>query len=255
MFRRVAQNTAKEDVAQQIVTAIGEGRLAQDERLPSERQLAEQFAVSRATVREAMQHLNALGVVDIRRGLGTFVRSSARPEPHDLSPEMLMETRFGIEPYIAQLCAVRATGAELDQIARFLEQSEREGADFEHFDNQFHLAIAQATRNVLLSRAAEDIFNQRTTTTWGSLKERSLTPQRVQAYYIQHRNIFNAIQNRDAVAAERSMRVHLFTASYAVLGTWPPLPPGWSQIEFSELPEELQALVQRHEAGPPEDRT
>jgi DNA-binding FadR family transcriptional regulator len=244
MFRRVTQNTAKEEVALQITAAIAEGRLGRDDKLPSERQLAEQFAVSRATVREAMQHLSALGVVEIRRGLGTYVLGSERPDRDDLSPDMLFETRFGIEPYIAQLCALRATGADLEQMAYYLDLSEPEGADFERYDNQFHLAVAKATRNTLLSRAADDIFSQRNTATWGSLKDRSLTPQRVRTFTVQHRYIFNAIRDRDPLAAERAMRIHLFTASYAVLGTWPPLPPGWQPIEFADLPEELQAQLQ-----------
>ncbi len=250
MFRKVAQNTAKEDVAQQILAAITEGRLAQDEKLPAERQLAEQFAVSRATIREAMQHLSTLGVVETRRGLGTFVRG-ARPDRDDLNPEMLMEARFAIEPYIAQLCAVRATRSDLEQIEHFLAESERADADFEHWDNEFHLAIAHATRSALLSRSAEDIFNQRSTSTWGFLKNRSLTPPRVRTYYGQHRNLFQAIQNRDPEAADRSMRIHLFTASYAILGTWPPLPAGWTPIESADLPDELQTMTPRVGAPAP----
>jgi len=246
MFRRVTQNSAKDDVAQQIMAAIGDGRLSADEKLPSERQLAELFAVSRPTVREAMQELSALGLVEVRRGLGTFVRNADRPDRDDLSPEILLETRFGMEPYIAHLCAVRATGADLEQIERHLQESERPGADFEHFDNQFHLAMAQAARNPLLRRAAEDIFNQRSSTAWGTLKYRSLTPERVRIYFVQHRDIFAALQTRDPIAAERHMRIHLFTAAFAILGTWPPLPLGWEQLDLRDLPDELQAgLLQR----------
>ncbi len=227
MFRKVSQSSAKDDVARQIVAAIDDGRLAHDQKLPSERDLADQFAVSRATIREAMQHLQARGIVDVRRGLGTFVRGG-RLEPQALSPEALMETRFSIEPYIAQLCAVRATGTDVAGMAACLEQAEQQdGADFARCDNAFHLAMARATRNALLVRVAEDIFSQRAGTTWGSLKERSLTPARIEAYRAQHRAILDAIASRDGAAAQRSMRVHLIAASYAVLGGWPTLPSDW----------------------------
>src|SRR6476646_4468866 len=100
-----------EQVAERLAADIRSGALAPGERLPSERELARQLEVSRASVREAIGALQVQGVVETRPGAGTFVAAGARPArelPHDASPSAVLEARAQLEPAVARLAAQRA---------------------------------------------------------------------------------------------------------------------------------------------------
>lgn len=212
MFRKVTLSTATEDIIQQIIAAIDDGSLAEDARIPSERELAEQFQVSRATIRESLRHLIALGYVETRRGLGTYVHPARTSLPEsEMNPEMLMEARLAIEPYMVRLCALRATSAETEQLAAILDRAEADKANFELFDNEFHYAIAMAGKNSILIKTAEGIYRTRSGNLWGTLKARSLTEDRIDMYQQQHRNILKAISERHPELAESELRHHLET--------------------------------------------
>ncbi|MCY0877517.1 MAG: FadR/GntR family transcriptional regulator [Firmicutes bacterium] len=236
MFHKVTQNSATDDIVQQIVSAIESGELKENQRLPSERQLSELFQVSRATIREALKHLMALGYIETRRGLGNFVQSNhSVVDQNDMSPEMLMEARFAIEPYLVQLCTVRATGHEIEEMENILARCERDPEHFETYDNEFHFAIASAARNVILAKTAEGIYRGRSGALWGHLKASSLTPERRLIYNEQHHNILNAIRERNPERAHYFVRTHLLTASHALFGTWPQLPVLWERPQY-EVP-------------------
>ena len=109
----------KEQVVHELVRLIDEGALKAGDRLPTERELSERLAVSRSTVREAVQFLQALGVVEIRHGSGSFVAARGS-RSHELRREWrrwtrnhvgrihdLLEVRQGIEPFAAELAARR----------------------------------------------------------------------------------------------------------------------------------------------------
>lgn len=214
MFRKVTVNSATENIIEQIVTAIDGGTLTEDSRIPSERELAEQFQVSRATIREALRHLIALGYVETRRGLGTYVHPVRTSFPEsEMNPEMLMEARLGIEPYMAQLCARRGTNTEIEQLKEILDKLESDKINFETYDNEFHYAIAIAGKNSILIKTAEGIYRARSGNLWGTLKARSLTEELVEFYQKQHRAILHAIAERDVELAEIELRRHLQATS------------------------------------------
>lgn len=222
MFRKVTLSSATEDIIKQIMTAINNGSLAEDSRMPSERQLAEQFQVSRATIREALRHLIALGYVETRRGLGTYVHPARTSFPEsEMNPEMLMEARLAIEPYLVQLCTLRATSAEIERLGAILDKVESDKSNFETYDNEFHYAIAMAGKNSILIKTAEGIYRARSGNLWGTLKARSLTEEHIEIYQKQHRNILNAIMERHAELAESELRHHLQTTCETLFGAWP----------------------------------
>src|SRR3954454_15521681 len=100
-----------EQIAERLAADIRSGLLAPGERLPSERELARQLEVSRASVREALAALQLQGVVETRAGAGTFVAADAQPSqelPHDASPSAVLEARAQLEPAVARLAARRA---------------------------------------------------------------------------------------------------------------------------------------------------
>src|SRR4051812_10042957 len=93
-----------EQIAERLAADIRSGLLAPGERLPSERELARQLEVSRASVREAIGALQVQGVVETRPGAGTFVAAESRPGrelPHDASPSAVLDARAQLEPAIA----------------------------------------------------------------------------------------------------------------------------------------------------------
>ncbi|MCL6442628.1 MAG: FadR family transcriptional regulator [Alicyclobacillus sp.] len=222
MFRKITQTSAADDIIEQIIGAIRSGSLPEGSRMPSERELAEQFQVSRATIREAIRHLSALGFVETRRGLGTFVHTVREAmSDSDMSPEMVMEARFAIEPCLVQLCAIRATPAEVEHMGHILDALDADTAHFELHDNEFHFAIALAARNGILIKTAEAIYRGRSGNLWGTLKARSLTPERIAVYQSQHRAIWSAIAERNGPLAEARLREHLLTTSRSLFGTFP----------------------------------
>ena len=117
-----------EEIVRQIRTLISEGRLKSGDRLPPERDLAERFRVSRASVREALRSLESMGLIEIRLGEGTFVREisvDSLIEPLALviltqreAVGELFEARRLLEPPIAGLAARRSTKEEIQEMER-----------------------------------------------------------------------------------------------------------------------------------------
>jgi GntR family transcriptional regulator, transcriptional repressor for pyruvate dehydrogenase complex len=163
--QKIPGRATHHDVIAQLASAIQLGSLRFGDRLPSERMLAEQFGVSRATVRKASQVLADAAVLEIRSGRGSssgiYVRSDVVPSSLAASAEELpleeiagvLEARRLFEPRVAQLAGFLATSDDLDELERIIE-AQREVADdtmrVRGLDPSFHLAIARATHNVTL---------------------------------------------------------------------------------------------------------
>ncbi len=155
-----AQQTAERLYSQIVV----EQALAAGEKLPNELELAQSLGVSRATLREAIRTLAAQGVLEVRRGKGTFVSETVgtiddfgfdrlrhvRGQLHDL-----FELRSIFEPRAAALACRRATErerAEILEYGRAVEQCILQGKDRAAADRAFHAAIVRATHNEFLMR-------------------------------------------------------------------------------------------------------
>ncbi len=130
MFAPVTVARASSSIAEQIRTAILTGRLREGERLPPERELAEQFRVSRVTVRDALRALEAMGLIDVRVGArgGAFVTvPSGSVMAQTMSDMMMMaaispadiaEARLIVELGTVTLACVRADDADLERLRR-----------------------------------------------------------------------------------------------------------------------------------------
>jgi GntR family transcriptional repressor for pyruvate dehydrogenase complex len=167
--RRLYQQVA-EDVERQILS----GAYPADSRLPSEQDLAEHYGVSRNVVREALKSLKELGLVSIRTGSGTYIRPpSAQPVAEALqrfirhSPNggitiaQLYDVRRMVEPECARLAAERASAAEIaaiEQAQRTLEDGRDDASLTSRADLEFHLAIAAATHNPLVTTLLNPII-------------------------------------------------------------------------------------------------
>ena len=210
-----------EDIVQQFRVLIREGELEHGARLPSERAMAEQFKVSRSSVREAIRSLELQGLVVTKRGSGTFINTqdlesvvallastlSSGPGALDALDD-IFEMRHVLEPQIAAMAAERANPEEVARLAEILEEQERQIAAGEtgvNADTSFHFALATATHNAALIKlvsAVEDILSR-------SRNQTLQTPGRPSLSLASHRRILESIKIGDSEEARRAMDHHL----------------------------------------------
>jgi DNA-binding FadR family transcriptional regulator len=198
------------------------GAFPDGHRLPSERQLAENYVVSRGTVREALRLLEQGDLLSRRRGSGSYVTYPAErdgPEREDVaeitSPLQLLEVRLALEPQMVRLASRNMTArdiAGLEEALRNTESAANDEETFSHWDKIFHLRIAEGTRNPLMITMYGQINHVRTHDLWESIKGAILTPERIRQYNNHHREVFDAIRRRDPEAAVACMNNHLLLA-------------------------------------------
>ena len=188
-------------------------------KLPSERNLAEMLGVSRPMIREALRALNERGLINIYAGRGSFVRTH-RPTDNGASAELLVrrgevtarhliDARIMLESRAAELAALNRTDAQLAEMRKLLDAFDGVSvSESAVLDLAFHESIAIASHNPVL----QVMFGSIKTLTHGIIL-RSLTDRHVTGAAMPlHDVIFNAIADRDAVAASRAMSEHLAAA-------------------------------------------
>ena len=186
------------------------------EKIPNEFELAEQFGVGRSTVREAVKGLVTRGILEVRRGAGTFVVShhSLKEDPlgltkledkYKLALE-LFELRLMMEPEIASLAAQKAGDGEkvrLQELCLQVEELYSNEEDHLARDVEFHTHIARCSQNRVVEMLVPLINSA--VTTFGSLTHRKLKQETIET----HRAITDAIVKGDSVGAKCAMIMHL----------------------------------------------
>ena len=197
--------------------AIETGAYSEGDRLPPERQLAQNFNAARSTVRRALDRLEREGLVSRRLGSGTFVGAPCSAGKRgidladELSPLQLIDARLALEPFTVRLAVLYATRRTLEALGSVLAHAEatRDKDDFCKWDGEFHLLLAHASRNPLLVSVYRQINHVRLHAQWDAMKEKVLTPEVITEYSRQHRGILSAIHVRDAQLAQTLMVDHL----------------------------------------------
>jgi GntR family transcriptional regulator, transcriptional repressor for pyruvate dehydrogenase complex len=210
---------AYEAVAHELLVAILGGHLAAGDRLPSERQLAARFGVSRPTVREALGALEARGLVETRVGSGTFVArregsEESGPALPDDSPAELMETRLAIEVAVARLAARRAIQAPepLADLRVHVEALERVAEDKAfpiELDRAFHRAIVGVTGNEFLTGLLDPLWEAMGQALFTTLGRRAWSADDTRRTASEHRAIYEALRAADPELAAFAMERHL----------------------------------------------
>ena len=195
-----------EQIAERLSADIRTGLYAPGERLPSERELARTLEVSRASVREALAALQLQGVVETRKGAGTFV--SARPpaaetQPHDASPSAVLEARAQLEPCVARLAAARAQRDDAaEKLLSAMEAEPVDTATWNASDRLFHRQLAAMTGNPVLLAFADHVASLMDEPLWQRLRDDSIAePGRTRIHVAEHRMIYEAIVEGNAEAA------------------------------------------------------
>lgn len=219
-FKAVAVPRLYRMIADQIAEKIRAGNFAPRARLPSERELAEQLQVSRASIREALIALELEGYVDVRVGAGVFVSTTPtpvvklRPPLHtepltDIGPFDLLETRLLLEPECAALAAQMALPEEITAIEQAHAAMSQGGVASEH-DHAFHMAIASACGNAALASAIAHIWQLSMRSPIFSRLDKHFVTRKVwQKAEIEHGRILAAIVGRDPLGARHAMHDHL----------------------------------------------
>lgn len=221
-FQPVRPKKVSTQIADQIRSSILGGEFAPGDRLPPERELAEMFAVSRPTVREAINVLAVAGLVESYQGGGTIVRSLV--ESGDQAPLSslirqdaeraldVIEVRKEVEASTAFYAAQRALPEDLRSLERIVDGLRENLEGFkpsENLDANFHLAIARATHNFVWLHLMETIFDAMREFQKNVWRAVYLTPEDHLTLFGHHERIFSAIRDRDAAAARLAMLTHL----------------------------------------------
>jgi GntR family transcriptional repressor for pyruvate dehydrogenase complex len=223
-LRPIKSRKIYEEIVEQIKRLMADGNLKPGDRLLSERDLAEQLQVSRASVREALRALEVMGFLEIKTGGGTFVKETCAndiilPLAMFISIEKgsffeIYEIRKIFETAAARLAACRATPIDLAKMEENLKKLE-EGLDNfdsekgEDSDTAFHFAIAEATQNSWLLRLLHTLSDSFHKTVSAARKQLYLTPGNAQVLVMQHRRIYEAIRDANPALAEKAMLDHL----------------------------------------------
>ena len=207
-----------------IRAAIVNGDYAYNERLPTERALAEQFSVARGTVRAALNQLERANFVRKKFGSGTFVNHDIKFDQgaisEETSPLDLIETRLAIESYIVKLVVSKANNRELRKLEQALDNvvnCQQDPDSFSSADEAFHLMLANCSQNPLLIWIYQRINDIRNHTQWSHRKHNILTPEKIAQYNRQHSDLLNAIIRRDIENASNLMIQHLNQAKQDLL--------------------------------------
>lgn len=229
-FEPVKRRRAFEDILLQFEDAILEGRLSVGDRLPPERELAEIFQVSRASVREALRVLEALGVVRVRQGTGSD--SGAIVSAHDDSPLSglvrlhaslrrvpvldLVEVREALEMLTARKAAERAGPAEVSELRRIVDEMRacKEPEVFLTLDTEFHMTVAKMSGNAvapLIMGALRDAIARQMLDAFKTLERSGTWEAERAALVLGHEGLIEPIERKDPDAASRAFTDHVQT--------------------------------------------
>ncbi len=188
------------------------------DKLPNENELSTELGVSRTTLREAIQYLTTQGVLEIRRGKGTFVAEESKAQQEFGFDELnvmhikikdLYELRMMLEPDMAYFATLRATDEEIEEILELGEKLETIRKDDDQEDpvlnENFHIAIAQASHNEfgiklmkIINKALVQAFH-----------ESAINQTLFVDLMDDHRMIMNYLRLRDADGVREAMRLHM----------------------------------------------
>ncbi len=222
MLAPIETPSIPEAIVQRVIRMIGQGTWKAGDQLPPQRQLAQEFNVSMASLREALQTLQGMGVLELRHGQGTFVCRNpsqiverclnlAFVLDRDLVQDFL-DARRAVEGGLAYLAAKRATETQIARLTTLINGMKRavdggDDAKFEQLDVSFHLLIAQMSDSDVLQYLGSSLFEPLE-------KFIQIVPHTPKGWQ-QHAEVCAAIRERDPDRSEQAMHNLVdATASY-----------------------------------------
>ena len=256
-YKSLKKPLLSEEVKKAIQASIADGTFRPGEKLPAERELVDQFQVSRVTIREALRNLQSAGMIETKRGIyaGAYVSEpNSNPITENFQNLMhlgrigfshLIDARLYIEPRAAEIAAKFAGEEDFDRLRQLLDLAEsqvvtsRKTARLTNVS--FHCEVAKITKNPIILFITESITQSYSATIIE--KTRSQLKRRVIQTFIQgHREILDAIIQRDADEAYHMTRKHLLDTYQA-----------YSQVMPEDQIQEIDRRIQQEYHSRPKD--
>ena len=215
-------------VTERLKDMIISGAYKSGEKLPNEAALCEMFGVSRITIREAMKKLSMMGLLDIRQGKGTFVKSvdlSLFMKPlfqlidfEEVDIEAIFDARLHIESGTVRMAAMKRTEADLERMEWILNELKRAIANEDinavsHYDSAFHMEIAKCAGNPILIACLQAVDEINKT----CVLRLSKSMEMLDDCYVEHQCIYEGIKNLDADAAVNALTEHTLNSKMLLL--------------------------------------
>jgi GntR family transcriptional regulator, transcriptional repressor for pyruvate dehydrogenase complex len=214
---KIPQGSLSLAVSRQLLELLASREIGAGSRLPSERDLSELFGVARNAIRDGLRPLALLGILEVRPGSGTYVKSTTA----DLLPDVvewglllgeptirdLVEARIYLEAGLSELASQRRDGQTVRSLRSLVGKMRdaRSPEDFVKADLAFHLRLAEASGNDVLIGMLRNI--RALLTVW--IRRVVMNHPDLADLYAQHQEIFDAIVAQDPVAAGEAMKRHL----------------------------------------------
>ena len=211
-------------IADQLTEMIAGRRFLPGDKLPSEPELAEELKVSRTTLREALRILSTRGLVEARRGIGTFITQSKsihadydvlKIQNTNVSTKDLYEMRLMFEPQAAYYACLRASDEELATIFRYGELDEqmirRRDPLWDESEQKFHNSIASATHNQFIT-ALLPVFNR---AIHQGIILANESPEVSEMTLHDHRVLMEYLRDRNPEGAKTAMYLHIINTMRA----------------------------------------
>ena len=221
-FKPIKPKKVSSQIAEQIRASILAGEFSPGDKLPPERELVEMFGVSRPSVREALNLLASSGLVESYQGGGTVVKSlvdlsAGNPLSELIKGEQaraldVIEVRKSLEAWTAFYAAQRALPEDLRKLEQIVVEMERNLGGMkpsQDLDANFHVIIAQATHNVVWLHLMQSILEAMKEFQRGVWRVVYQTEEDHRLLFHHHRDVFEAIRDRDPERARDAMLAHL----------------------------------------------
>lgn len=220
-FNRVSSEKLYIQIYNQILSEIQSGSFNIGDKLPAERELCEQFGVSRAPIRQALSALELNGIIYSRQGEGVYVKNTQILNHSDsafildsTSPEDIVEARMNIEPVIIKYAALRATDEDIEELRSTIQKMEEEtksGIYVPDTDEALHKGIAKASHNDLFIKIMAAISNaMKQQEMWKLIRDRTFTrPDYRDVNFEEHKMLIKAIEEHDELKAVELMTTHM----------------------------------------------
>ena len=224
MLKPIRRKRLYQDIIEQIQLLIRDNELKPGDKLPSEREMAENLSVSRTSVREAISVMESAGLVEVLQGKGVFLINDENTKllnkldkllnSQGLNLIELIEVRQGLEGQAAYLAAIRRSETDLQKIKSAYIKMEKAYANdlvAAEEDYEFHISFVTAAKNPMLLKAVE-LFTDPFIQGVNILREKSIKSGKGQIILSEHFDIYKAIEEQDELKAQTAMWNHLVAA-------------------------------------------
>lgn len=221
-LRPIGKETVVNQIINEIVDSIIKGRYQAGMKLPNEFELIEQMQVSRNSLREAMKILSAMGIVEIKRGDGTYVCSQMNPSMFDKvvysmiygssTSLELLELRQVLDEATVQLAIEKANEGEIRELQEnigYMHQAiqEQDVEKMKQYDMEFHMLLIDSCKNVFFIRIMKGVYTIFENSIWANVSEEKMY-SRAADY---HQQILNCIKEKNYQGVRKAVRDSLET--------------------------------------------